>query len=199
MAAHDHRVCRPRTVAYWITNVAVAVVLALGASTASAGTISLAPPLSSYSGQTYTGQWVPDAGPLSRDIVFEDLQPFLLNFVRHGTEPDRVTTLTASVYSFSGTSTVGALLASSQFVVADGGRGFYDVPLNYAFQGTGSRYMLSMAFSAPPQEATFFDFEGFGDFNQPVDSSYSAGPFSVLDGKSSGNGNSYLRGFAAPM
>src|SRR5918993_4689838 len=120
------------------------LLMTIGASTAGADPISLAPPPSTYVDQFYQGQW--EGGPgISRELVFEDVAAFQLNsFGMEFNPSETTTTVTARLYEFTGTSTVGALLASSSVTVSDFGRGFYDVPLSYLLPGTGTRYMLSM-------------------------------------------------------
>ena len=168
------------------------LLMTIGASTAGADPISLAPPPSTYVDQFYQGQW--EGGPgISRELVFEDVAAFQLNsFGMEFNPSETTTTVTARLYEFTGTSTVGALLASSSVTVSDFGRGFYDVPLSYLLPGTGTRYMLSMGWNVFPHEATFFDFEGFGDFSLPQDPSYTAGPFRVLDGKAGGGTDNFV-------
>jgi hypothetical protein len=170
---------------------AACLLLTIGASTAGADPVTLAPPPSTYLGEEYQGQWVDGVGP-SREVVFEDIAAFELNSFGMEFNPSGTTTLTARLYAFSGTATVGALLASSSVTRFDLGRRFYDVPLSYSLLGTGTRYMLSMDWNASPEEATFFAFEGFGDVGMAVDPSYTAGPFRVLDGKAGGGGANFV-------
>jgi hypothetical protein len=181
----------------------ISLVTALGASTVSADPISLTPPPSSYVDEFFVGQWIGETpfglGP-SREIVFEDAAPFSLNSFGMQLNPTGTTNLTATLYKFSDTSTVGSVLATSLLSTADVGRGFYDVPLTYSFPGASSRYMLSMTWNSDLEEATFFAFEGFGDFGADTDPSYAAGPFRVLDGKAGfGHPNFILSNFRADV
>jgi len=167
----------PLAVAVWATGVG---------RPAQAGTsIDLEPPASSHSG-SLPGAWLSGTGA-SRSFIFEDTVAFDLSCVgiqfNPSTTTTTMTTLTAKLYSVSG-DTFGAAIASDSTVIDDLGRGFYDVPLFYSFAGDSSRYALELSWDQRPEEAIYYDFEGFGDGSASNDPPYEAGPFRVLDGRS---------------
>jgi hypothetical protein len=163
-----------------------AAILCLGflSAPASAAVIDLAPPPALYAGQEFMGQWYVATVGNRRSFIFEDVSPFQLSSVSIEINPTGTTTFTASLHSMIGTETPGVQLASQSVVLGDANRGFYEVPLSYTFAGAGNRYLLDVLFDGQgPNEATYYDFEGFGDYTRPVDPPYVVGPVRIIDGK----------------
>ena len=140
-------------------------------SMAFADLIDLAPSMGS--------QWSAGTGA-SRGIIFNANDDFSLNSVGIELNLSGTQTLTASLYAISGIATVGAQLASNSSQFADIGRSWFDIPLSYAFDGNGNRYLLEISFGGVAQEAVFYGFQGYpsGTTNPP----YTVGPISIFDG-----------------
>jgi len=140
-------------------------------SMAFADLIDLAPSMGS--------QWSTSPG-ISRGIIFDVTDDFSLNSVGIELNLIGTQTLTASLYAISGIATVGAQLASNSSQFADINRSWFDIPLSYAFDGNGNRYLLEISFGGVAQEALVYGFQGYpsGTTNPP----YMAGPISIFDG-----------------
>ena len=140
-------------------------------SMALADLIDLAPSMGS--------QWLAGTGA-SRGIIFNANDDFSLNSVGIELNLSGTQTLTASLYAITGIATVGAQLASSSSQFADINRSWFDIPLSYAFDGNGNRYLLEISFGGAAQEALFYGFQGYpsGTTNPP----YTVGPISIFDG-----------------
>ena len=157
-----------------------------------AALIDLEPPASTYQGQSYTGQWSGGVG-FDRGFFFNEVSPFTLNTIGIELNLSGRQTLLASLYSVSGTDTVGSLLASNSISFEDIGRAWFDIPLSYSFDGSGDRFFAIIDFGGvQPGEARFWDFEGRGDGGQPIDSPYIVGPVSVFDGTYGLGGSNYV-------
>jgi hypothetical protein len=144
-------------------------------SFAIADTIDLAPSM--------TAQWSTGSGQ-SRGIMFNATDDFLLKSVGIDLDLNGTQTFTASLYAVTGTITRGALLASNSSQFVDIGRSWYDLPLNYSFDGSGGRYLLEISFGGVrPQGITYYNFQGYPATNPP----YTAGPISIFDGTESLN------------
>jgi hypothetical protein len=145
-------------------------------SFAIADVIDLAPSMGS--------QWSTGSG-ISRGVIFNVTDEFSLNSVGIDLDLNGTQTLTASLYTITGTVSRGALLASNSFQFVDSGRSWYDLPLDYSFEGNGGRYLLEISFGGTrPQGIAYYNFQGYPTATNPP---YTVSPISIFDGTESLN------------
>lgn len=118
----------------------------------------------------------------SRGVIFNVTDDFSLNSVGIELNLSGTQNLTASLYAITGVATVGSLLASNSSQFADSGRSWFDIPLSYAFDGNGNRYLLEISFGVAAQEALFYDFNGYPAYSPTANPPYPVGPISIFDG-----------------
>jgi len=105
-------------------------------------------------------------------------------------------TLTASLWSVTGTSRTGYALATNSLQFSDIGQAWFDIPLNYSFAGNGDRYLLDISFSPRAPEAMFI----YNNFQYGANPPFAVGPISVLDGTANKNySNPFLAHFRMDM
>ena len=157
--------------------------LAFAAVSASAQVVDLAPPPETYLGQQFPGDWAGGTGS-GRSFIFEDVSPFQLSSVDIEVNPSATTLFTASLYTITGTKTLGSLLATNSTSLSDVGRAFYNIPLSRSFVGGNNRFLIDIHWNSDPTEARFYSFDGQGDGQEGIDLPYVRGPVRIIDGKS---------------
>jgi len=127
--------------------------------------------------------WKPgtEVGTNTRGIIFEATDDFSLNSVGielnlAGTQTLKAYLYKITGYTVSGTA-LGTLLAQSSLQFSDVGQSWYDIPLNYSFDGNGDRYLLDIYFGVIPEAMVSYNFQG-----NVATPSYAVDPISILDG-----------------